>query len=104
MLKKLLILILLAVLLFSFAVFISNNPAFIENISDALSNLGNVGVVVIVYIVHGCIFGAIAKHIAGTKGYSDGFVWGFLLGILGLLVVGFRANVNNVANSSLVAK
>ena len=26
--------------------------------------------------------------------YDDSFAWGFLLGILGLLIVGFRANLN----------
>ena len=50
--------------------------------------------IILAYVIQGAIFGAITKHVARTKGYDDGFAWGFLLGILGLLIVGFRANLN----------
>jgi len=43
-------------------------------------------------IIYGVIFGFITSHVAESKGYEGGFAWGFWLGIIGLLVVGFRPN------------
>ena len=42
---------------------------------------------VLVYFI---MFGLITKYVAESKGYEGGFWWGALLGIIGLLVVGFR--------------
>ena len=49
-------------------------------------------VVLISYVIMGVIFGFITKYIANSKGYDGGFAWGFWLGIIGILVVGFRPN------------
>lgn len=46
--------------------------------------------VLIGYIINGIIFGSITRYISRSKGYENGFAWGFWLGIIGLLVVGFR--------------
>lgn len=46
--------------------------------------------VIIVYLIYGCIFGFITQYVAESKGYDTGFAWGFWLGVIGLLVVGFR--------------
>lgn len=40
------------------------------------------------------VFGCIASYISHTKGYDSGFAWGFFLGVIGLLVVGFRESKN----------
>lgn len=40
------------------------------------------------------IFGCISSYISYTKGYDSGFAWGFFLGVIGLLVVGFRESKN----------
>lgn len=48
--------------------------------------------VILVYTIQGIIFGAITRYVADSKGYDGGFWWGFFLGIIGLLVVGFRPN------------
>lgn len=45
---------------------------------------------ILVYLVMATIFGAITRYVADSKGYDGGFWWGFFLGIIGLLVVGFR--------------
>ena len=45
-------------------------------------------------IVYAIIFGMITKYVAESKGYEGRFWWGFFLGIIGLLVVGFRPNNN----------
>jgi len=52
------------------------------------------GAVIIGYLVSGIIFGLIAKHVAESKGYDGGFWWGFFLGLIGLVVVEFRPNIN----------
>lgn len=94
MLKKLLV-ILLAIIVSS--VLIDRISVIFEDIKEidsfslnnALSILG-----FIVLIISCClVFGFITKHVAATKGYNDGFIWGFLLGLIGLLVVGLRSNV-----------
>lgn len=53
--------------------------------------------VIIGYVISGIIFGAITAYVARSKGYDGGFWWGFFLGIIGLLVVGFRPNINTSA-------
>lgn len=47
----------------------------------------------LVYLIDGIIFGLITRHVAQSKGYDGGFCWGFFLGVIGLLVVGFRPNL-----------
>lgn len=51
--------------------------------------------VVLLYLMQGIIFGAITRYVAESKGYDGGFWWGFFLGMIGLLVVGFRPNMNS---------
>ena len=43
-------------------------------------------------LISGVICGFVTKYIANSKGYEGGFAWGFWLGIIGILVVGFRPN------------
>ena len=50
---------------------------------------------VIGILINGIIFGFITKYVAESKGYEGGFWWGFWLGLIGLLVVGFRPNVRS---------
>ena len=52
-------------------------------------------IILLAYFITGVIFGTITKYISGTKGYEGGFAWGFWLGLIGLLVVSFRANLND---------
>ena len=42
------------------------------------------------YLIGGVVFGYVTDHLAKSKGYESGFAWGFWLGFVGLLVVGFR--------------
>lgn len=49
------------------------------------------------YVIQGVIFGVICSYVASTKGYDGGFAWGFFLGIVGLLVVGFRPNLTQAS-------
>jgi len=49
--------------------------------------------------VPGLIFGFITRSIARKKGYSHGFVWGFFLGVIGLLVNVFRPDRNAQTSS-----
>ncbi len=51
-------------------------------------------VALVVYVVQGMIFGFAAQQIAESKGYSTGFAWGFWLGVIGLVVVGLKPNLN----------
>ena len=51
-------------------------------------------------IVYGLIFGAITKYVAQSKGYDGGFWWGFFLGVIGLLVVGFKPDLNQQTSYS----
>ena len=51
----------------------------------------------IAYVFQGIIFGVICSYVASTKGYNGGFAWGFFLGIIGLLVVGFRPNLTQAS-------
>lgn len=52
-----------------------------------------IGYLIVVYVIYGLIFGFITRHVASSKGYDGGFLWGFFLGVIGLLVVGFRPNL-----------
>lgn len=62
---------------------------------------GGVAVVVLIgYVIGGIIFGSITAHVARSKGYDGGFWWGFFLGLIGLLVVGFRPNLNTSTSES----
>lgn len=71
--------------------------AFLQAYRDTT---GMVAIVYIfVYIIQGCIFGAIARYISSNKGYDGGFAWGFFLGIIGLLVVGLRPD--NVSRTGI---
>lgn len=54
------------------------------------------------FIITGVVFGAITDHLAKTKGYEAGFAWGFWLGIIGLLVVGFRPSLNQTAGRTML--
>ncbi|MBP3636549.1 MAG: SHOCT domain-containing protein [Clostridia bacterium] len=56
-------------------------------------------VIILAYVIQGLIFGFIAKYIAESKGYDTGFAWGFWLGIIGLLVVGFRPTILQTTTS-----
>ena len=44
-------------------------------------------------IIQALIFGFITKHVAESKGYDTGFAWGFWLGLIGLIVVAVKPNV-----------
>lgn len=46
------------------------------------------------YLLVGLIFGAITKKMGETKGYTNQFWWGFFLGIIGLIVVAVRPDMN----------
>lgn len=55
---------------------------------------------VIGYLINGIIFGLITQYVANSKGYDGGFWWGFFLGLIGLLVVGFRPSIEQPASPS----
>lgn len=57
-------------------------------------------VVILGWVIPAVIFGLISKHIANSKGYEGGFAWGFWLGVIGLLVVGFRPTLTTYSSSS----
>lgn len=48
--------------------------------------------VIFPYVFWMVIFGFIARHIAKKKGYKNGFLWGFFLGIIGIIVVACRTD------------
>ena len=54
---------------------------------------------ILVLLIPSIAFGFIAKYIAKSKGYDSGFAWGFWLGIIGLLVVGFRPTISQSVTS-----
>ena len=54
----------------------------IENLESVITNN-----IIFVLIVHGIFWGIISQAIASSKGVKDGFLWGFLFGIIGLIVV-----------------
>lgn len=45
---------------------------------------------VIIWLVVSLICGLISKNITASRGMDGGFWWGFLLGILGIIVVAVR--------------
>lgn len=47
---------------------------------------------IIIYLLHGALFGHAARRVSEYRGESDGFWWGFWLGCLGLLIVIFRSS------------
>lgn len=49
----------------------------------------------LVYIIVGVICGFITKSMNESKGYDGGFWWGFLLTIIGIIVVAVRPFNNN---------
>ena len=51
-------------------------------------------ILIAAYVIDGLIFGLITQYLAESKGYDGGFWWGFWLGLISLLVVGFRPNKN----------
>ena len=53
----------------------------------------------LVIIVWCIMWGAITKSIMKKKGYKSGFVWGFFLGIIGLIIVACYPNLNAQANT-----
>lgn len=70
------------------------------------SSSPNVSVIVLcisALIVYILILGNIAKHIGKLKGYSNGFIWGALLGIIGIIVV-YLMPYNKNANSNQATK
>ena len=48
--------------------------------------------VILFLLIDGIIMGFISRYLAQSKGYEGGFAWGFWLGLIGVLVVGFRPN------------
>ena len=48
----------------------------------------------IVLCIRGLIWGFVAHFIAKSKGYDNGFFWGFFLGLIGLIVVCARPAIN----------
>ncbi len=46
----------------------------------------------IVSLIYLLICGFIAKSISSGRGMNGGFLWGFLLGIIGIIVVAVRPN------------
>lgn len=56
-------------------------------------------VALLAYLIQGMIFGSITRYVAESNGYDGGFCWGFFLGIIGLLVVGFRPNLTGSLDS-----
>lgn len=66
------------------------SPLFIFTATEAYNLAVIYGILLSVNLVFGCI----ASYISYTKGYDSGFAWGFFLGVIGLLVVGFRESKN----------
>lgn len=57
-------------------------------------------VAIFIWVVERFVFGLITQYVAESKGYDAGFAWGFWLGIVGLLVVGFRPNQQHASDVS----
>jgi len=45
-------------------------------------------------LIRGVFFGFLTQHIATSKGYETGFAWGFWLGVIGVIVVAVKPEVN----------
>ena len=54
----------------------------------------------IVYIIVAVVCGFISLSINQSKGYEGGFWWGFLLSILGIIIVAVRPFNQNKSNSN----
>ena len=59
---------------------------------------------ILVWLVMSIIFGCIANVINTKKGYDGGFAWGFLLWIIGVIIVGCRPEKNNSRNSAKITE
>ena len=46
------------------------------------------------------VCGAITKHINESKGYTNGFGWGAWLGIIGIIIVACKPNINKISNDA----
>lgn len=57
-------------------------------------------VAIFIWVAERFVFGLITQYVAESKGYDTGFAWGFWLGIIGLLVVGFRPNQERASGAS----
>ena len=55
--------------------------------------------ILIGYLVTGILFGLLTNYLAKNKGYDSGFWWGFFLGVIGLIVVGFRRDISQQQQS-----
>lgn len=44
----------------------------------------------VIYLIMAIVCGYIAKSVAANRGMEGGFWWGFLLGIIGIIVVAVR--------------
>ena len=52
------------------------------------------------WLIYACIFGLITQHVAESKGYTTGLTLrGIWLGLIGLLVVGFRPTIQTSKSS-----
>lgn len=49
--------------------------------------------VIIGALLNGILFGCLTRYLAKNKGYEGGFAWGFFLGLIGLIVVAARRNI-----------
>ena len=63
--------------------------AYLESYGTNIVRL-TIAVVLLVCVVRRVVFGIACASIAKSKGYRHGFWWGFLLPLLGLLVVALR--------------
>ena len=61
-------------------------------------------VYIFVAIIQGLICGFVAQVVSENKGYEDGFFWGFLLGIIGIIVVACKPDNNSSYASALLSK
>lgn len=43
-------------------------------------------------IIHGLLSGAFADYVSKARRNGSGFVWGFFLGVIGIMIVGFLPN------------
>lgn len=70
--------------------------------SRAYSVGASIGVFVyiLIFLGVGIIFGIASKHINESKGYSGGFAWGFFLGLIGIIVVACKPNINKQSSYS----
>ena len=64
-----------------------------------MSLAGFIAIFLAIYAAVGLVFGWITKQRADAKGYKNGFWWGFLLGLIGLLVIDARPDRGSWAGS-----